>query len=71
MPFRAVEGTWTLTQVHGHEPESCAYANSATTADAYKSSKKHYIRMGQISQWEKLKLNWIYFLKKLNKYEKM
>ena len=32
LPRSAVEGTWTPTQVHGHEPESCAYANSATTA---------------------------------------
>ena len=28
----AVEGSRTLIQVIGHEPESCAYANSATTA---------------------------------------
>ena len=28
----AVGGTWTRTHLHGHEPESCAYANSATTA---------------------------------------
>ena len=33
LPRSAVEGTWTPTQVHGHEPESCAYANSATTAN--------------------------------------
>ena len=31
-PVSAVDGTWTHTRVHGHEPESCAYANSATTA---------------------------------------
>ena len=28
----ALDGTWTHTQKTGHEPESCAYANSATSA---------------------------------------
>ena len=35
----AVEGSRTLIQVIGHEPESCAYTNSATTAKLIKSTK--------------------------------
>lgn len=37
--YNAVEGSRTLIQLLGHEPESCAYTNSATTASAEKLAK--------------------------------
>lgn len=39
----AVEGSRTLIQVIGHEPESCAYANSATTAKSWNLPTKNII----------------------------
>lgn len=43
--YNAVEGSRTLIQVIGHEPESCAYTNSATTASAENQQKLLYLML--------------------------